>query len=135
MTERRITLEGVLWATRGRTWGFRFLLDGGLADPLPTYEQAVSPLGDQRSGRVGDNHRVAVRFPDPEGRRDRSGRLIPHDFVVSGDLSERITSVDDALDVLWPVVAAAYARVWQSERPPGAEDLRFGAPRDADEDH
>ena len=24
----------LIWATRGRTWGFRFLLNGGFADPL-----------------------------------------------------------------------------------------------------
>src|SRR5690606_6305373 len=31
--------ENLVWATRGRSWGFRFLLNGGLSDPLPTYER------------------------------------------------------------------------------------------------
>ena len=30
----------LIWATRGRTWGFRFLLDGEYASPLATYESA-----------------------------------------------------------------------------------------------
>ena len=38
---------GLIWATRGRTWGFRFLLDGGQADPLTTYERAFARLPDE----------------------------------------------------------------------------------------
>ena len=29
----------LIWATRGRSWGFRFLLKGGLSDPLMAYER------------------------------------------------------------------------------------------------
>ena len=32
----------LIWATRGRTWGFRFLRDGGFPDPLPVYDLAFS---------------------------------------------------------------------------------------------
>ena len=38
---------------------------------------------------------VALRFPDPAGRRDASGRTIPHDFVLFGDWAEGIESVDE----------------------------------------
>ena len=34
----------LIWATRGRTWGFRFLRDGGLEDPLDTYEEAFAGI-------------------------------------------------------------------------------------------
>lgn len=109
-----MTAEEFIWATRGKTWGFRFLRDGGLPDPLPAYEQVFGGVsGDPELCRaVGD--RVAVRFPDPEGRTDRAGRLIPHEFVVFPTLAERITSVDAARDVLWPLVMDEYARVWQA---------------------
>ena len=48
----------LIWATRGRTWGFRFLRDGGFEDPLPVYDEAFSEVGDEpevcrRVGRQG----------------------------------------------------------------------------------
>ena len=60
-----------IWATRGRTWGFRFLRKGGLVDPLGVYEATFSKVGDQPEAwrRVAD--KVALRFPDPDGRRGR----------------------------------------------------------------
>ncbi len=53
-----------IWATRGRSWGFRFLRDGGLAEPLFVYEKAFESVEPEyrayrRSGDV-----TAVRFPD-----------------------------------------------------------------------
>lgn len=107
----------MIWATRGRTWGFRFLRKGGLDDPLPLYEAASAGLDGLPEGvaRVGD--RVALRFPDPAGRTDRSGRVIPHDFVLMGDLAARVHSVADGVQEVWPLVADEYAQVW--ERPTG----------------
>ena len=37
----------LIWATRGRTWGFRFLRNGGFEDPLAVYDDAFSGVGDQ----------------------------------------------------------------------------------------
>jgi hypothetical protein len=119
--------EQLIWATGGRSWGFRFLLKGGLADPLPAYERSfagdeVEPATWRRAAGT-----VALRFPDPLGRRDASGRVIPHEFVVFGDLADKIESVEDGLTHIWPRVAEAYARVWDAERPPSAADLRLPA--------
>jgi len=88
----------LIWATRGRNWGFRFLRDGGFADPLPEYDAAFAVIGAGTSAlsRVGTT--VAVRFPDPLGRKDSAGRVIPHDLVVFPPLSDQIETVDDALD-------------------------------------
>ncbi|WP_243695144.1 hypothetical protein [Agromyces protaetiae] len=62
-----------------------------------------------------------MRFVDPEGRTDRAGRIIPHDFVLSGELAERVGSVEDGLAEVWPLVADEYARVWDLASPPSAE--------------
>jgi hypothetical protein len=72
----------LVWATRGRTWGFRFLLDGGFSDPLPVYERAFGGIEGESTTcqRVGSH--VALRFPDLQGRQDAAGRTIPHDVVV-----------------------------------------------------
>lgn len=84
-----------IWATRGRDWGFTFLRDGGLADPLPTYEAAFA----------GTNPTLTtLRFNDPEGRTDRAGRVIEHDFVFL-DPTENPTAED-----VWQLVADEYAR-------------------------
>ena len=121
------SFERLIWATRGRSWGFRFLLKGGLSDPLQVYERsfAGSQYEPMTCHRVAGL--VALRFPDPLGRRDASGRLIPHEFVVAGDMADRIESVEDGLHQVWPLVAEAYARVWEAERPPSLADLRLTA--------
>lgn len=117
----------LIWATRGRQWGFRFLLDGGLRDPLLEYERLFADLGDAPTAyrRVGG--RVAIRFPDPEGRLDAAGRVIPHEFILSGQVADGIHSEVEGLEQIWPLVASAYARVWDAEEPPSAADLRFPA--------
>lgn len=84
-----------IWATRGRDWGFTFLRDGGLTDPLPTYEAAFEST---------DPTLTAVRFEDPEGRTDRAGRVIEHDFVFFD--TPKTPSPED----VWPLVADEFAR-------------------------
>ena len=117
----------LIWATRGRFWGFRFLLKGGLSDPLPAYERSFAGDDDKPATWRRAAGTVALRFPDPLGRRDASGRVIPHEFVVFGDLADKIKSVEDGRTHIWPLVAEAYARVWDAERPPSAADVRLTA--------
>lgn len=108
----------LIWATRGQNWGFRFLRQGELGDPLPVYNEAFSSVEDESEVFRRDGERVALRFPDPLKRKDRAGRIIPHDFVVFAPLADRIDSVEDGLRVVWPMVANEFARVWKSPKPP-----------------
>jgi hypothetical protein len=117
------TPEWLIWATRGRSWGFRFLLNGGLSDPLLVYERSFAGLEGEPTTYHRAGAKVALRFPDPLGRRDASGRVIPHEFVVSGDLADEIESVEDGLQRVWPLVAEVYAGAWDAERPPSAADF------------
>jgi hypothetical protein len=107
----------LIWATRGREWGFRFLLSGGFTDPLPEYDAAFSTATDQPEffHRVSD--RVALRFLDPLNRHDRAGRAIPHDFVVFEPLANQIHSVEDGRRLVWPQVADDFDRVWNEPKP------------------
>jgi hypothetical protein len=109
-----------IWATRGRTWGFRFLNSGGLPDPLRVYEDTFSKVGDQPDAwrRVGD--KVALRFPDPDGRRDAAGRVIPHDFVLFGRWADGINSLEDGRQRIWHEVAEEFESVWNKTEPPPA---------------
>lgn len=108
----------LIWATRGHTWGFTFLRDGNLDDPLPTYEACFPADADDPPSlrRVGD--RVALRLVDPDGRCDRSGRIIVHEFIVEGDLATRIVGEDDTLTIVWPLVRDTYAEIWDLPEPP-----------------
>lgn len=116
--------ESLIWATRGRTWGFQFLLDAGLSDPLPAYERAFASLRDAPTAwRRQDGH-VALRISDPLARPDSAGRVIPHEFVIFGDLAAAVDSVDDGLDKVWPLVSETYARIWAAPNPP---DLHSGS--------
>lgn len=113
----------LIWATRGHEWGFRFLLDGGFDDPLETYERSFSGVEDEASvcRRRGDL--VALRFPDPQARRDSAGRVIPHDFVILPPAASEVRSVDAGLKVVWPCVAEAYASLWALPRPPASSEI------------
>ena len=119
----------LVWATRGRTWGFRFLLDGGYSDPLPVYERAFGGTeGHSTTCRHAGSH-VALRFPDPQGRRDAAGRTIPHDVVVLPPMAQEIHSVEDGQRLIWPLLADAFARLWDLPEPPSPDEVTqaFGA--------
>jgi hypothetical protein len=107
-----------IWATRGKAWGFSFLRRGGLVDPLRVYETAFSRIGDrpQAFRRVGD--KVVLRFPDPAGRRDRAGRVIPHDFVLMGSLADEVNSLEDGRERMWNEVGDEFERIWDKPDPP-----------------
>lgn len=111
----------MIWATRGRTWGFRFLVDAGLGDPLQDYERAFVDLRDEPAAWSRHDGLVALRFPDPLRRQDSAGRVIPHEFVLFGDLAAAVDSVEDGLREVWPLVSEFYASVWDAPHPP---DLR-----------
>lgn len=125
----------IIWATRGRTWGFRFLLDAAYPDPLPAYERAFSGLEEEPSLCVRVGTQVALRFPDPEARRDAAGRVIPHDFVIPEPLgdeepwSDKVNSVDAGLDLVWPLVRDVFARFWDAPKPPDAATIRTAIQR------
>ncbi|QGF22600.1 hypothetical protein [Raineyella fluvialis] len=114
----------LIWATRGRSWGFRFLLFGGYSDPLSAYERAFAGIEDDVEVSRRAEERVALRFLDPLNRVDAAGRIIPHDFVVWGPLADDIHSVEDGIQKVWPLVVDVYARVWMNEKAPVAKEIQ-----------
>lgn len=109
----------IVWATRGRRWGFRFLRDGGETDPLPTYDRFIRELDDSPEtwGRFGEV--VALRFLDPDGRTDEAGRVIPHEVVVFPPEAAEIASFEDGKRLVWAAIWEEFARVWDLPQPPG----------------
>ena len=110
----------LLWATRGRTWGFRFLRTAGHSDPLPAYEDAFSGLDEQPEACRRTGRRVALRLLDPEGRTDQSGRIIVHEFVLEGPTAHGVETTDDGRERIWPLVSAEYETVYGSPTGPPA---------------
>lgn len=117
-------MVSLIWATRGRTWGFRFLLDGGIPNPLALYESAFVGVEHEPALFRRSLGRVALRFPDPLGRTDTARRIIPHDFVIVGRTATTLGSVDDGVHEIWPIVAQAYADVWEGKTPPSIASIR-----------
>ncbi|OZC50785.1 hypothetical protein CH267_22280 [Rhodococcus sp. 06-621-2] len=117
MSNPSASFESIIWATRGRNWGFRFLLDAGLSDPLPDYERAFEDLGDEPAAWHREDGRVALRIQDPLGRRDSAGRVIPHEFVLFGELAATVDSVEDGLNKVWLLVSETYAGIWDTPNP------------------
>lgn len=110
-----------IWATRGRSWGFRFLRTAGEDHPLRVYEAAFEGARDEAEiwHRAGTG--VAMRFPDPEGRRDAAGRVIPHDFVLIGDWADKLGSIDEGRRRVWSEVADEFAAVYDEADPPASQ--------------
>ena len=104
----------LIWATRGKAWGFRFLERGGFEDPLLEYEAAFAGFENETEvcELVGD--RLALRFPDPLGRRDAAGRVIPHDFVVFPPDSAGVQTIGEGIEAIWhsPDVSSRFAQIW-----------------------
>lgn len=103
-----------LWAARGRTWGTRFLRDGGVAHPLAIYESAFAGIDDSPDvfRRVDDM--VALRLRDPKGRCDEAGRIILHEFVILAPDSTTIATADEAVARVWPQVDAEFTLIWDA---------------------
>lgn len=113
----------IIWATCGRRWGFRFLLDGGEVDPLPTYERAFAGAEGEATLFRRTSVGVALRLPDPEGRRDAAGRVIPHDLVVRAPLADDLRSAADGQRLFERLLADAYARMVDEPAPPTRDDV------------
>jgi hypothetical protein len=110
-----------IWATRGRSWGFRFLRRSGLEDPLGVYDEAFSGVEDRMEVCRRASGKVALRFPDPLGRQDAAGRVIPHDFVILDRPPDDLNSVADGIRLIWPLVADEFEDVWTLREPPPAD--------------
>ncbi len=104
----------MIWATRGHSWGFRFIRDGGFDDPLGEYERSFANAAGGGSYYERAADRVVLRFIDPEGRNDRSGRPIPHEFVLFGTEASSVNSLEDGIREVWPLIEQEYERIWNA---------------------
>lgn len=109
----------IIWSTRGRDWGHRFLRHDGASDPLLHRDRAFEGTDDD-DGEVlrYRSSTLAMRFEDPEGRKDAAGRPILHELIINGPEAHRVSSLEEGIAEYWPLVADEYARVWDQPNPP-----------------
>jgi hypothetical protein len=99
----------ILHASRGKTKGFSFFKTGDLAEPYPAYEKAFGK--DSFTDNLFERHdggKIAASFLDPEGRRDQSGRSIPHQVIIPKSMSTGINNMDDVKKHIWPLLKETY---------------------------
>jgi hypothetical protein len=106
-----------IWVTRGKEWGFQFLENAGIADPLSAYESAFAGIENSPEVCRRTDDKVALRFPDPLARKDSAGRVIPHEFVLFDAATPEIQSVEDGLSLIWPLVAHRFSAIWDAPNP------------------
>ncbi|WP_414542709.1 hypothetical protein [Nostoc sp. CCY0012] len=118
-------LNTILWSTRGRDWGFRMLLQPKIPcdDWLLPYEAMFNHTSteDTKLSRgkvtIHGNHvpYVAVTFADPESRKDRAGRIIPHKIAIVGEESNKFQDFDSVQKDVWQKLSSVYAQLYEHE--------------------
>lgn len=111
----------LIWATRGRNWGFKILRSGGLANPLEVYEAAFNGSDGAAFTFTQRAETLAVRFPDPEERKDRAGRVISQEFVVLAPDHFRFSDCESVRSELWHEVEDEYATIWDRASATGTQ--------------
>ena len=124
-----IDLDSILWSTRGYDWGFRFTIKpnkygGYCQDWLEHYEKMFEQFGDDDNRVVNgylkiENKEIpfiAVRFKDPEERKDISGRIIPHEVAVIGDSTQNLGDLNslELRNAIWILVSDTYSKIYQA---------------------
>lgn len=104
-------MTNVAHLSRGKDYGFRVIQSGGSSDAVSS---ADSVFGEDASGssmpgnfEKKEGH-VLSTFLDPEGRKDRAGRVIPHTVVVPPSQSSGLNSSKDVQDKIWPKLKDNY---------------------------
>lgn len=111
----------LIHASRGKTIGFSFLQRGGLEDPLKEYmrsglESADIEQSKKFFSRYGDrNEKIALRFMDPLGRKDQSGRAIPHEALLPESLAKGVNSHEEAVAKVWPLIKDTYEAIYDAK--------------------
>lgn len=114
-------LTTILWSTRGRDWGFRMLLLPQLScsDWLDAHhrmfqENTVTEEYQVNQGNIKLSSNltvpyIALSFPDPEQRKDRAGRIIPHEIALFGEEIQAFQDIRSAVNEIWKTLSSTYA--------------------------
>ncbi|MBD2427362.1 hypothetical protein [Phormidium sp. FACHB-1136] len=52
---------------------------------------------------------IALSFPDPEQRKDRAGRIIPHEIALLGEEIKAVQDIRSAVNEIWKTLSSTYS--------------------------
>ena len=114
--------EHLIWLTRGRDWGFRFLSMGPFSPELvdELYKKVFGENGDGAKEAAGTitiahgeqvYHYAAYRFYDQcHEWRDVAGRAIPHEMIVVHESARIECSAKELMDCVRPFYARQFVK-------------------------
>lgn len=104
----------LVWAAGGFVRGTRIIRAPDGVDGLAVYEAAVPRLAMDAEAVAAWREGYALRFLDPDGRRDRAGRPIVHEVVILDPLAVP-DHVPTAVAEVWPEIRDEYAELWDGD--------------------
>ncbi len=118
--------KSIIWLTRGKKWGFRFLSTGPLSndEAMVVYDQIFADNdavpyavhGKIYKGSCAKYYYVALRFYDDISKRcDESGRRIIHEIVVVTPFANGIIQIDADVHSFCSGVKEYYDSVFYNE--------------------
>lgn len=111
----------VIHLARGKNRGLTFQKKGDTPDFFKVFDKMGMNTNQEHEflQKASDGSgRIAARFIDPEGRRDRSSRPISHDVVIPRSMSDGINSLDDVKSKIWPHLKDTYDQFYQDSLTP-----------------
>lgn len=107
----------IMHTSRGKDRGFTFIKTGGVPNYLEDFSSVFGTNSEMNVGvRKLDDGRVAASFYDPEGRKDRATRTIPHQIIIPKAMSDGINNLDDVQEKIWPQLKDSYSEYYS--KPP-----------------
>lgn len=100
--------------SRGKNTGPAIIKSDGRPPPERLYMQAKFPPNNKEVFKKFDDgsNRIAVRFADPEGRRDRFGQRIRHEVIIPQTMSDGLNDINDVKIKIWPLLKEDYDNVY-----------------------
>jgi hypothetical protein len=123
-----LDLHTILWSTRGYDWGCRFPLQPQkynqyCEDWLENYEkmfyQSYNKDIQVNSGCIEIDKNpiqyIAIKFADPEDRKDISGRPILHEVAILGNENKDLqnTTPIELRNIVWNKLSAVYHNIYR----------------------
>lgn len=105
-------LENLMHFTRTKNRGFSVFNDGNHPKPMTMANKIMGDDWDTSDKLMDTDRGLGVLLTDPEGRKDRAGRDIPHLIIMPNSMRDEIRSVDDVREKVWPALKDDYAAVY-----------------------
>lgn len=107
--EKLPDLENIAFFSKPKNRGFQIFNDGNHPKPLSLLDEVFGTKQDVRDELIDSPYGLGVTLSDPQGRKDRAGRTIPHVIIIPNSMRSDIRSVQDVQDKIWPLLEESYA--------------------------